>query len=521
MTDRSRLRPLFLGAAVLLSSTSSVAVAQDWPTWGHDETRNMVSTVTGLPDSFKAGSFIRGTDDIDLAKTENIRWIAKLGSQTYGNPTVANGRVFVGTNNDSPRDDRMLGDRSVVNCLDEATGELVWQLNIPKLGTGKVSDWEFLGICSSPAIDGDRVYLVTNRCEVMCLDFNGQANGNDGPFMDEGQYMAGPGKEPLEVTATDADIIWTLDMIDACGVFPHNITSSSVLVAGDNVWVTTSNGVDYGHVETPAPFAPSLIVVDKKTGALLGEEQSGLSQRIFHGNWVSPTYLKTDSLELCIFGGPDGRVYAFEPDAVEDEEGYLVLKEAWRFDANPPHYRVLDGETVKYATRNGPSEVLGTPVVHDGLVYALIGQDPEHGEGVGRLCCIDPTKRGDVTDSALVWAFDDINRSISTLSITNDLLFAADFSGFVYCLDLKTGELLWKHDTFAHIWGSTLVADGRVFVGNEDAIVTAIPATRAFDKKTVQEFVMPSPVYSSPIAANGTLYVATFTHLFAIGTTDE
>lgn len=516
MTDRLLVKTL-----LVLSGLTPLGVAQDWPMWGNDPTRNMVSDVTGLPRSFDAGGFVRGTDQIDMEKTENIRWVAKLGSQSYGNPTVANGRVFVGTNNDSPRDPRFTGDRSNVYCFDEATGELNWLLSIPKLGTGKVSDWEFLGICSSPCVDGDRVYLVTNRCEVMCLDVHGMANGNDGPFDTEATYFAERGSPPVEVKETDADILWTLDMIDACGVFPHNITSSSVAVVGDRVWVSTSNGVDYGHVETPAPFAPCLILVDKNTGELLGEEQSGLSQRILHGDWVSPTYLETDDLELAIFGGPDGRVYAFEPEPIVDEDGYKVLKEAWRFDVNKPEFRVKDGEPVKYATRNGPSEVLGTPVVHDGKVFALIGQDPEHGEGVGRLCCIDPTGSGDITTSGQVWAFDGINRSISTPSITDGLLFTADFSGFVYCLDEKTGDLYWKHDTFAHIWGSTLVADGRVWVGNEDGILTSIPATRTYDKKLVTETDMTSPVYSSPIAANGTLYVATHTHLFAIGTTSD
>src|SRR5690606_37145925 len=123
--------------------------------------------------------------------TKNVRWIAKLGSQSYGNPTAAHARVYVGTNNDSPRDPRFQGDRSNVYCLDERTGDLLWMLSVPKLGTGKVSDWEFLGICSSPSVDGGRVYLVTNRCEVVCLDSHGMANGNDGPFEDEGAYLAG------------------------------------------------------------------------------------------------------------------------------------------------------------------------------------------------------------------------------------------------------------------------------------------------------------------------------------------
>ena len=44
-------------------------------------------------------------------------------------------------------------------CLDEKTGELKWQLVIPKLGAGKVSDWEYIGICSSAAVEGDKVLL--------------------------------------------------------------------------------------------------------------------------------------------------------------------------------------------------------------------------------------------------------------------------------------------------------------------------------------------------------------------------
>ena len=516
-----------LGGCLLLLAAgpgAAQAVAQDgadrlpgWPQWGRDGTRNMVSSATGLPSDFHPGEFIGVTDEIDSATSRNVKWIAKLGSQSYGNPTVAGGRVFIGTNNDTPRDPRYQGDRSCVYALDEETGEFLWQLNIPKLGTGKVSDWEYLGICSSPAVEGDRVYLVTNRCEVMCLDADGLADGNDGPFKDEGAYAAGPGKPPVEARPTDADIIWSMNMIDECGVFPHNITSSSVLVTEDKVWAATSNGVDYGHVETPAPFAPCLVAVDKETGALVGEEASGLSQRIYHSNWSSPAHLKTDELELVIFGGPDGWVYAFETEPVEDEDGYGILQEAWRFDANPPSYRVDEnGKTRKYATRDGPSEVLGTPVVHGGKVYALIGQDPEHGEGKGNLVCIDPTGKGDVTKTHAVWSYDEIHSSMSTLSIHDGLLFAADYSGFVYCLDAETGEEYWVHDTMGHIWGSTLVADGKVYIGNEDGYVTILPVSRELGEDDVGEVDMQAPIYSSPIAANGVLYIATMTHLFAI-----
>ena len=154
--------------------------------------------------------------------------------------------------------------------------------------------------------------------------------------------------------------------------------------------------------------------------------------------------------------------------------------------------------------------MLATPITHDGLVYAAIGQDPEHGEGIGNLSCVDAKGKE-------VWSYRKINRSMSTLAIADGLLFAADFSGFVYCLDAKTGEEYWIHDTKGHIWSSPLVADGKVFIGNEDGYMTILPARKEYDeKKDLVEVDMVSPIYSSAIAANGVLYVATHTHLFAI-----
>ncbi|MGK0157283.1 MAG: outer membrane protein assembly factor BamB, partial [Neolewinella sp.] len=99
--------------------------------------------------------------------------------------------------------------------------------------------------------------------------------------------------------------------------------------------------------------------------------------------------------------------------------------------------------------------------------------------------------------------------------------FAADYSGYLYCLDKDTGAEHWKYDTSAHIWGSVLVADGRVYVGIEDGFLVSAPATKEFDAKNVKEIDFGIPIYSSPIAANGVLYIATHTHLFAIAKTDK
>src|SRR3954470_15987920 len=240
-------------AAAALAVATLPAVAEDWPRWGGpDPGRNMYSTAKGLPAKFGptkpsaqgayAFAFKSGTEEVDLTGTSGVKWVAKLGSQTYGNTVVASGKLLIGTNNATPRDPRFTDDRSILLALDEYTGNFLWQLVVPKLASGKVNDWEYLGILSSPDVEGDKVYLVSSRCEVLALDLNGQSNGNQGKVQDEGQYMAGPGKPPVKVTDKDADILWRYDMMDELGVFPHNASNCSPITLGDHVFVCTSNG---------------------------------------------------------------------------------------------------------------------------------------------------------------------------------------------------------------------------------------------------------------------------------------
>src|SRR5262249_8829695 len=106
--------------------------AEDWPEWGGKPMRNMYSPAKGLQDSFGKIEFKQGTEEVDAAKVKNVKWVARLGSQSYGNVTVAKGKVFVGTNNENPRDPKHTGDRSILMVFDEKTGKFLWQLVVPK-----------------------------------------------------------------------------------------------------------------------------------------------------------------------------------------------------------------------------------------------------------------------------------------------------------------------------------------------------------------------------------------------------
>jgi outer membrane protein assembly factor BamB len=444
----------------------------DWPMWGGTPDRNMISNMKGLPSSW------------DVNSNKNVKWMAKLGSQAYGNPVVAGGKVWVGTNNELVRDPKQGGDRGVLMCFRESDGEFLWQQTNEKLASGRVNDWPYQGVCSSPLVEGDRLYYVNNRCEVMCLDVDGFRDGkNDGPVTDE-----------KFTSQTDADIIWKYDMMEELGSQPHNMSNCSPVSFGDLIYINTSNGQDESHVNIPSPRTPTIVALNKHTGKLIWEDNSCFD-RILHGQWSSPTVAKIDGVDQVIMGQGDGWIRGYEA---------LSGKKLWEFDSNPK-------DSVWPKTRNN---VIATAVVWDNKVYVANGQDPEHGEGVGHLYCIDATKRGDITKTGLVWHYDKIRRSISTAAIQDGLLYYPDFSGFFHCLDARTGTVYWVYDMLAAVWGSPLVVDGRVYLGDEDGDVVILKAGK--EKKLIAEMNMGSSVYSSAVPANGVLFVANRNQLFAL-----
>jgi len=531
------------------------AGAGDWPQWGGTADRNMVSDAKGLPDRFDAlaatarpvgGNPRRPPQDPPSPATTNVKWAARLGTQTYGNPTVSGGRVFVGTNNGAPRDPKYVGDRGVLMCFDEADGRFLWQLVVPKLPQGGQfnADEPGLGICSSPTVDGDRVYVTTSRCEVLCLDVKGMADGNGGPFKDEAACVAKPRDfsvteeqgemvvrsepgDPVAIGPTDADILWRFDMLGRLKVWPQDATNCSVLIWKNYVYVTTSNGVDKSHAHVPSPKAPSLIVLDKRTGELVAVDDADIGPRILHGQWSSPSLGVVGGRTLVFYGGGDGCLYAFDAEPVPGKGGAPGrLRKVWWFDCNPPEYRVGEnGKPIPYKSRaggkdkdkgagRGPSEIIATPVFHDGRVYVAVGQDPRHGPGAGCLSCVSAGGTGDVTRSGLIWRATGVDRSLSTVSVADGLVYAADYTGVLHCLDSRTGQTVWTHDCESRVWGSTLVADGKVYLGTEGRRLLVLAAGR--EKKVLGEINMGAPVYTTAVVANGVLYVASQRWLYAV-----
>ena len=467
-----------LGIVVCVSLGTLTLIARsdpankDWPMWGGTADRNMVSTMKGLPTTW------------DVKAKKNVRWVAELGSQAYGNPVIGNGVVLVGTNNEAMKDPAVKGDKGILMAFRESDGEFLWQAVHDKLAAGRANDWPYQGVCSSPLIENGTAYYVSNRGELMAVDIDGfRDKTNDGLVKDEKQQRE-----------TDVDVIWRYDMMEELGVLQHNMANSSPVIFENLIYISTSNGQDESHVNVPSPKAPAIIAVDKTTGKLVWEDNS-VGEKVLHGQWSSAAVGRIGDVMQVVIGQGDGWVRGFEAK---------TGKKLWEFDLNPK-------ESVWPKTRN---EVISTPIILDNVVYIANGQDPEHGEGVGHLYAIDATKRGDITKTGQIWHYGDIRRSISTGALYNGILFYADFSGFLHAIDAKTGKQLWKHDMFAAIWGSPMVIDGKVYLGDEDGDVTVLAADRTM--KLIAENNMGSSVYSTAVPANGSIYLVNRNELFAL-----
>jgi outer membrane protein assembly factor BamB len=200
-----------------------------------------------------------------------------------------------------------------------------------------------------------------------------------------------------------------------------------------------------------------------------------------------------------IFPGGDGRLYSFVP-----ESG----KPLWSFQGNPENaVKRLGG----LGTLN---EIIATPVIYGNRVYFSMGQDPEHGEGPSHLYAVDGTQRGDITKTGAVWRNDEVNRALSTVAIHDGVLYHCDLSGILRAIDADSGKVLWRYDMGAAVWSSPYYVDGKLLMGNEDGDVVIFQAGR--EKKVINKINMGGSVYTTPVAANGVLYMTTRERLYAI-----
>jgi outer membrane protein assembly factor BamB len=502
---------------IVVGALRLTARADDWPMLGRDRTHNAVSPEKGAPTDWQ--NAVQAAKGADAKAARNIKWSAHVGNRALGGPVIANGLVWVGTNNAKPRDPRDTRvrkdgkrepiDMSVLMCFRESDGTFLWQYTSPRL-PAMVNDGPWHGMGSTPLVEGDRLWIITNRCETLCLDVGPLRRGE------------GPPKE-----------VWKVDMRKQFGVYPHadlmasGVTASTAADA-ERIFAVTGNGVDEGHINIPAPNAPSLVCFEKATGKTLWTDESP-GKAIMHAQNSSPLVIETTGRTQVVVGQGDGWLRSF--DAVT---GKLV----WKCDLNPK------GAKYELGGRGRRNYATSTPIYYHGRIYIAPGQSPEHYDGESDLFCIDPTGRGDVSaelddgqgkgkpnpDSRVVWRYGGpapkgdesgeyvFGRTLASCAAHDGLVYACDIGGRAYCLDAKTGQLHWRENLKSSTWGGPLWLDGKVYFATEDGDVWIFAAGK--EKRLMSKVEMgDNEIHVTPAFANDTLYVMTESMLYAIQAT--
>lgn len=528
--------------------------AADWPMLGGNAARNAVSKEQQPPLDWSVGTYDETTHKWNHEKTRNVRWKAKLGRKTFGTPIVAGGKVFIATNGSGGHVERdpNRNRRGYLLCFRESDGKFLWHFSANELET---HDWHFThpGLGASPLVEGNRLWFVSNRGEVICLDTEGFHDGeNDGPFGGE--------TESKEV----ADVVWRYDLVKKQNVFPYSlycgtyIRHCSPASYRDRLFVVTGNGTEQQGRKIPSPEAPSLVCLDKQTGKVLWTDASP-GRNVLTGQFSDPLVIEAGGRAQVVVGQGDGWVRSFDP---------LTGELIWEFDINPKKSEWIWTRGFNpFGTRNS---IFATPVFYDGRVYVGSGRDPEYGDGAGRFVCIDPTKTGDISselavdanrtvlprrryqailrergeraipnpNSGLLWDFaradqdqdgkvdfhEEFHSTVSSVAVKDDLLIAVDYAGLVHCRHATTGKQLWSYDVFSAVSSSPLIVGNFVYVADDFGKVTILKLSigkepRESDSRIrpIAEMKVDEAVSGSPVFANGVLYIASHEHLWAIG----
>ncbi len=371
-----------------------------------------------------------------------------------------------------------------------AEENIAWKLPMP----------EWSG--STPAIWGDLIFLNVAQGDALSLwavDRKGPTVLWKGPIgggnhKERKQNMSSPspvtdGTAVYALTGTGmlkafdfkGTALWTRDIQKEYGRFGLNWGyASSPLLHGDALYVQVLHGM-----KTDDPSY--LLRIDKKSGKTVWKVErptDAISES--PDAYTTPALLKYGTTTEIVVSGGDV-VTGHDPASG---------KELWRFKGlnpkNDPYFRIV-----------------ASPVVVGDLVVAPSRQNPVVGIKAGG--------RGDITGTHVAWQFE---RGPDVPSPASDgtRLFLVTDNGVVYTLDLKTGAVVWgperlKSGTYS---ASPVVADGRVYVTNEEGLTSVFAAGPKFE--LLAENPLSDYTLSSPAISEGQIFIRTAEHLFAIGT---
>jgi outer membrane protein assembly factor BamB len=255
--------------------------------------------------------------------------------------------------------------------------------------------------------------------------------------------------------------------------------ASSPLLFEDSLYVQVLHGM---HTDDPS----YLLRIDKATGKTVWRVLRPTKARFESPDaYTTPALLRYgNSTEIVITGG----------DVVTGHEP-ATGKELWRADGLNP-------------TNNGSFRIVASPVVHGDLLFAPSRERP--------LLALKAGGRGDVTASHVLWSFNN-GPDVPTPVTDGTYLYSINDRGILYVLDAKSGKPVYgpqrlRNATYS---GSAVLADGKIYITDEDGVTTVIRSGPKFEllaENDLQDYTL-----SSPAISDGQIFVRTASFIYAIG----
>ena len=386
------------------------------------------------------------------------------------------------------------------------TKNLIWKTELPS--------WSG----STPIVWGDRVFVVSPSPA----------------RTPEEREPGGPEIYILCLAREDGRERWRYKLDEGNRLWrKHNNTSPSPVTDGAHVWVMTGNGVVtcldvdgkavwtrdlqkeygafglyWGYASSPILYDSKLIVqvlhgmhtddpsylvaLDANSGKeVWREERATDALRESPDSYTTPALLKRDGETQIVVTGGDC-VTGHDPE---------TGREIWRADGLNPQQR-------------GNYRIVASPVVIDDMIYAPTRRRP--------LLALSAGGTGDVSGN-VVWKWEGAGApDVPTPASDGTYFYMVDDRGLATCLDAKTGAVVWGPERTAQgvVSASPHVADGKVFLLNENAVTTVLAAGPEFKVLGTNE-LDGTYTLSSPVSAGSQLFIRTATHLYCIGYGEE
>ncbi len=360
---------------------------------------------------------------------------------------------------------------------------------------------------ATPIVWSDRVFLNVaekGNLYLWCVDRRGSSSEHgrgvawkrllgDGDHKERKQNMSTPspvtdGKNVWVLTGTgilkgfdfDGNEQWARDIQKDYGRFGLNWGyASSPLLHEDSIYVQVIHGMKTRD-------ASYILRIDKKTGKTLWRiERPTVAIRESHDSYSTPIIAKSgEKVQLIVLGG----------DVVTGHD-LKTGEEIWRMTGFNP-------------TNDSAYRTIASATYHDGIVFAPTRERPLQAFKIGG--------QGDITKSNLLWRFNN-GPDVPTPVVDGNDLVSINDRGIVWRLDGQTGKEIYaaqrlKPGTYS---ASPVVADGKIYVTNEEGMTTVFKAGPKFE--ILAENNMDEYCLSTIAISEGQLFLRTDKALYAIG----